>query len=228
MKKSIIAKKANLDWAIQILGEKSKYTMTHVNKLQQYSLFTVDGILSTEKAMNLVLEVATHFGATVAKTIVYTDIQPIQLQLESVEEEKKVVKCLDCGKDCTAENKEVAHPYSKDVENVCPTCFHEKKYVKCPICNKYYKEEDMQGGSCSHCPNEQEEAQQKKGSDFIKIHHYEIDKATNTVIFYVHTRYKKRRKKKFTGTLANLDKETMIYNNLDRSFSRLKNFQKKY
>jgi len=232
--------RVSLEWAIEILGEKNKYTMLHVDKLQVNSVFTTTGYLFDKKAIELVLLVAEHFNKPVAKTVLdkYSTLEePVQMQLMPVEpvavepvaepvaesvavEPTETVKCLKCGKDCTTENKAVAHPYSTDIEHVCIDCFHEKQYTKCPSCNEYYEPKDFEGGTCCHCPDIHA-GQSKKGTDFIKIHHYEVDKASGTVIFFVNTRCKKKRNKQFTGTLANFDRKTKIYNNLDRSFSKL-------
>lgn len=164
-------KTSSLDWAISILGEKKKYTMVHVNKLIEHSFFTPDGLLTTKKAMHLVIKLSEHFGTAISQALLdkyLVLVEPVQEVISEVFQEVEVIE-------------PETTPEPEHNEEVKP-----------------------------------------KGSDFIRIHHYELNKVTGTVIFYINTRCKEKRTQKFTGLLDNYDFENRVYNNLDRSFSKVK------
>lgn len=151
--------------------------------------------------------------------------------------------CLECGEMHHYENGEFATNYNGQIGLVCEDCRYEKEYFQCPLCGELHHGDSMFLAddneevyelighkvlyTCETChfkalgEAEKRKEQRLNGSDFIQIHHFEECEETGIIIFYVNTRCKKKRAKKFTGSLENYDFKTKTYNNLDRSFSRL-------
>lgn len=166
-------KRLDLQWVIDLLGEKAKYTMRDVNKVLNMQTINND----ENYAISVVGQVAEHFGTTLSNPLMDRYLSP-------------EVQCY---------GEEIAEPFQIELE---------------PTQEVTSEPETIE-------PEVQPEVErQQKGTDFIQIHHYEVDKATGTVLFFVNTRCKKKRTKKFTGSLDNFDRKTKVYNNLDRSFSK--------